>query len=127
MPSYNFQRRFADKVRSGEKMQTIRKRRKRATVEGDTLYLYTGLRQKGAEKLREAKCVRVLPIEIYEGSVKVGAEKIYRDDDEMDAFARADGFADADDFFSFWRDVHGLTLWTPLTEFEFIQWEAMAE
>ena len=135
MPSYNFQKRFADKVRSGEKLQTIRKCRKRPTVEGDTLYLYTGLRQKGPEKLREVKCVRVLPLEIHDdisdavissrswraATVKVGLD--WTAPDEMDAFAVADGFADAEDFFAFWRNVHGLTADNPLLGFELIQWE----
>ena len=135
MPAYNFQSRFAPKVRSGEKLQTIRRRRKRPTVEGDTLYLYTNQRTKNAEKLREVKCVRVLPIEIYENigdavissrewraaTVKVGPDWI--PPDEMDEFASADGFADAEDFFAFWRDVHGLTPETPLLGFELIQWE----
>lgn len=127
MPAYNFQSRFAPKVRSGEKLQTIRRRRKRPTVEGDTLYLYTNQRTKNAEKLREAKCVRVLPIEIHDESeyirarVKVGLDWVNAA--ELDDFARADGFADADEFFQFWRDVHGLTKENPLTGFELIQWK----
>lgn len=129
MPIYNFQKRFAEKVRTGEKLQTIRKRRKRPTAESETLYLYTGLRSKNPEKLREAKCVRVLPIEIHAESylmfprIKVGAEWISRS--EMDAFARADGFANAAEFFEFWRDVHGLTVKNPLTGFELIQWSSL--
>ena len=122
MPLYNFQKRFAPKVRSGEKLQTIRKRRKRPTVEGDILYLYTGLRSKNAEKLRETPCIRVLPIEIHESGVKVGASWIHHGV-RLNKFARADGFADADDFYKFWRDVHGLTRDNPLRGFELIQWE----
>ncbi len=122
MPLYNFQKRFAAKVESGEKCQTIRLRRKRPTREGEILHLYTGLRSKFSRLLRRAKCVRVLPIEIYFDWVRVGPESLFLGVD-LDPFARADGFADAEDFFRFWRDVHGLSVENPLKGFDLIQWE----
>lgn len=132
MPLYNFQKRFADNVESGKKLQTIRRRRKRLTVAGEMLHLYTGLRSKFSRLLRRAKCTRVLPIEIYATpvevvsrqfvQVKVGPEWI--SSEELDDFARADGFIDADDFYAFWRDVHGLRPDNPLKGFDLIQWEA---
>lgn len=127
MPIYNFQKRFADDVESGNKTQTIRRIRKRPTRAGERLYLYTGLRTKKPRKLREddPKCTRVLPIEIHEErakvKVKVGLE--WLPESELDGFARADGFADARDFHLFWSKVHGLTPRAPLTGFELIQWE----
>ena len=55
---YNFQARFAEAVEQGRKLQTIRAARKDGKVAkiGEVLHLYTGLRSKGARKLREARC-----------------------------------------------------------------------
>lgn len=122
MPLYSFQKRFAPGVRRGTKRQTIRRRRKRPTMPGETLYLYSSLRTKYSEKLGEARCTNVLPVEIWDGAVKVGPEML--PDDCLDEFARADGFADAEDFFAFWRKTHGLSRAKPLTGFELIQWES---
>jgi hypothetical protein len=55
MGLYNFQARFAPAILSGSKRQTIRARRVREDKPGDTLYLYTGLRQPGAKKLGELR------------------------------------------------------------------------
>ena len=129
MPIYNFKKRFAEAVASGAKTQTIRRRRKRPTQPGETLYLWTGLRTKNPRKLREdnPSCTAVHPLEIHEErarvKVKVGAEWV--PDVELDAFARADGFVDARDFHLFWRKEHGLAPHNPLKGFELIQWEAV--
>ena len=123
MPAYNFQPRFAAKVESGEKCQTIRRRRKRPTRPGETLYLYTDQRTKNARKLRpdNPKCTAVLPLEIHFGGVVVDGYNLSCS--EIADFARADGFANVADFYNFWRDVHGLTTDAPLKGFELIQWE----
>jgi hypothetical protein len=131
MPLYNFQKRFAPKVESGEKLQTIRRRRKYPTRAGETPYLYSGLRTKAPRKLRDdnPKCTNVLPIEIHEEraklKVKVGPE--WLSESELDAFALADGFADARDFHLFWSKVHGLRPSDPLIGFDLIQWEPKQE
>ena len=121
MPLYNFKKRFADDVESGKKLQTIRRRRKRPTVAGEMLHLYTGLRTKVSRLLRRALCTRVLPVEVHWHGVKVGPEWIA--EEEKDAFARADGFADYEDFHRFWRKEHCMTEENPLTGFDLIQWE----
>lgn len=64
MPAYNFQRRFVEKILSGEKPHTIRRRRRYPTKIGDMLYMYTGLRTKQAFKFAEAPCIDVMPIDI---------------------------------------------------------------
>ena len=64
MPAYNFMKQFAPLIENGVKTTTIRKRRKRPTRPGDTLYLYTGMRTKDCRKLLETECVAVLPITI---------------------------------------------------------------
>lgn len=130
MPAYNFKKRFKADVKSGKKRQTIRKKRKRRTKAGDTLYLYCGLRQKGTELLRTEKCAAVHDVTIflhsvrggyYDGCVKVGPDYIRKHG--IDEFARADGFTDAQDFFKFWVKEHDLSIETPMVGFELIQWE----
>ena len=123
MPLYNFQERFAPKVESGEKLHTIRKRRKRPTKTGETLYLYTGCRTPKAHKLRpdNPKCTDVLPIQIGWNWVVIDGERL--DESEIGPFAVSDGFADEADFFAFWRDFHGLTKNSVLDDFDLIKWE----
>lgn len=59
MPALNFKKRFEPMIESGDKRQTIRAKRKdcRDPKEGQTLYLYTGMRSKGCRKLGEAPCL----------------------------------------------------------------------
>lgn len=66
MPIYNFQQRFAPYVQDGSKPHTIRAIRKHPAHIGDTLYLYTGLRQSGAKRLIEpTPCTAVNTIFIF--------------------------------------------------------------
>lgn len=69
MPAYNFKAMFAEAVESGRKPCTIRKRRKRPTKPGETLYLYTGMRTKECRKLREEECLAVVPVRIDEREI----------------------------------------------------------
>jgi hypothetical protein len=120
VPAYNFKRAFADAVRAGvdpsfaarhpevpPKRQTIRKRRKRRTRAGETLYLYVGQRTKRCEKLGEATCKAVVPIVIHEGgAVDLGGCRLA--EEERRALARDDGFAAFDDLYAFLADHYGL-------------------
>jgi hypothetical protein len=120
MPAYNFKRAFADAVRAGvdpafaarhpkvcPKRQTIRKRRKRRTRAGETLYLYVGQRTKRCEKLGEATCRAVVPIVIHEGgAVDLGGRRL--SEGERHALARDDGFAVFDDLYAFFADHYEL-------------------
>lgn len=51
MPALNFQKRFAPRVRRGDKRQTIRRSRKRPWRLGDRVYLYTGMRTPACKRL----------------------------------------------------------------------------
>lgn len=121
MPALNFQSRFADAVKRLEKRQTIRARGKRQPPRvGDPLMLYTGMRTAACKKLLVAVCLSVEPITI---SCRPGKENVqiagtsligtrFWDDmlpEEIENFARLDGFADAADFFTFFREQHGDT------------------
>lgn len=71
MPAYSFNERFIPMVMDGSKPHTIRKRRKKGFAkEGDTLYLYYGLRTKWCRKLKETKCVATATIVITQDIAK---------------------------------------------------------
>ena len=65
MPAYNFKRRFAEKVESGQKTQTIRKIRKTEIKNGDTLKLWRTQRSPNRRKLGDAVCTMIVPLEIH--------------------------------------------------------------
>ena len=95
-------------VESGEKRQSIRARRKdgRDPLQGQTLYLYTGMRTKVCRKLKDTKCLSTKPI-VIEGwhDVIVGAKPL--DLKQEKELALADGFETSCDFFKFFEKIHG--------------------
>jgi len=115
MPAYNFKKQFKSAVSTGKKCQSIRKPRKRQTVPGDKLYLYSGMRTKAVLKLREAECIAVTPINISETSVRL--DSIDLSASEIDNLARLDGFTTTEEFLEFFRVNHGLPF-----EGEVIKW-----
>lgn len=118
MPAYNFRREFSAAVERGEKAQTIRKPRKRPTVVGDRLYLYTGQRSKACRKLGEGLVLWVEPLEIGPGWVRggwLGGRML--SSEEILALAKADGFKGPISFFKFFRQMYGLPC-----DVELIRW-----
>ena len=116
MPAINFKKEFSLKVESGEKCQTIRALRKdgRNPHPGQTLYLYTGMRTKYCRKLGEAVCKNVTQITIEENEdIIIGITTL----NEVEKFIKTDGFDNIDDFYNFFRKVHGLPFYGLL-----IQW-----
>lgn len=72
MPAFSFQERFVPMVLDGSKDCTIRARRKKGFAkQGDTLYLYYGMRTKWCRKLREETCTNVNTIIIHKDSIIV--------------------------------------------------------
>ena len=65
------------------------------------LYLYTGLRQKGAQLLKRVRCTKIERIEI-DVDQSISIDGIYLSVDEEEALARLDGFRDFLDFCEFW-------------------------
>ena len=107
MPALNFQKQFADKVRSGEKHQTIRAYRKRPFVEGDKLYLFTCLRNKNCERLGEATALEVSHVFMQEdGLFILGSQPL--SSVEVDKMARDDGFRSHADMLSYIKKTYGL-------------------
>ena len=108
MPAYNFKKEFAADVKSGKKRQTIRRRRKRWTRKGETLYLYTGQRTKRCRLLREAICLDVKYIEIGIGGIFLVDKSMGIDSPNADRFARADGFSSSRELIDWFRAAYGL-------------------
>ena len=117
MPSLNFEPQFVPAVESGEKRQTIRARRKRAWLVGDTLHLFAGQRLSTCRKLGEATLLSVRAITIdteerciyLEGSLSDtgrGSGMFMQSDAEALRLAKDDGFASLDDFFDFFEARH---------------------
>lgn len=106
MVAYNFQKRFAPLVESGEKRQTIRPVGKRRHARpGDALQLYTGMRTKSCRKLRDETCKTIEPIVINpSGDIYISEGLVTN----PIVTAKRDGFETVEDFIAFFRDTHGL-------------------
>lgn len=115
MPAYNFSKRFAPLVETGQKRQTIRKTA-RGAKRGDTAYLYTGQRTVTCRKLGEGVITEVMRIEIANDAgtgpqcaVTLPSGELRRlIGDDLLAFARADGFANTEEFVEWFADRYGL-------------------
>lgn len=104
MGLYNFQKRFVPFILAGEKTHTIRARRAVPPRVGETLHLYTGLRQKGAQLLMRVPCTRIEIIEINaKTSAMVSIDGVLLDHTEREQLAKRDGFAGWDDMLAFWE------------------------
>ena len=105
MVAINFEKRFAEAVASGTKLQTIRRERKRPIVAGDTLQLYTGLRTKSTRKLADAVCTETEAVEIDYDDLFLGAR--FLDAHDREGFATADGFTSYLDMASWFAGKYG--------------------
>lgn len=104
MGLYGFKTQFVPKILAGEKTHTIRAPRVDGLIDkpGNTMHLYTGLRQKGARLLMRPICTKVEPIEITEhGNIVVDGIMLCAD--EVQLLARRDGFADHAEMMTFWK------------------------
>lgn len=138
MPAYNFKPQFADAILAGLKLQTIRKPRKRPTVPGDVLTLYTGQRTKACRLLARVRVVEVAPVKfdrewttfaddkpIWFSTVTVGDKRL--DAFELAALAQRDGFRDTMDFLAFFTEHYnwGREGGPDVLEVELIRWELL--
>ncbi len=108
MPAYNFQRQFAPDVKAGRKRQTIRRKRKRRTRIGETLYLYVDQRSKRCRLLRAAICRDLLDIEIRIGGILLDGQMMMIGSPHADQFARADGFPSSGEMIEWFKARYGL-------------------
>ena len=110
MPLLNFKPQFVEPIRSGRKHHTIRATRAIPIKRGDNLYLYTGLRHKGAFRILAGPvvCTKVQSITIkiaIEDAVEIDGERLSLD--ECETLARADGFDSWSAMREFWQNTHG--------------------
>jgi len=101
--AYNFQRQFVEAIRA-------RRKDGRLPKVGERIKLYTGMRTKQCELLREVTVTRVRPIAI--SSWAMGPMEIVLDGkplrvNEVQLLAVSDGFADRFAFAEFFRRKHG--------------------
>ena len=127
MVAYSFKKQFGPPILAGTKAQTIRAERagrSRHARPGEMVQLYTGMRTRQCRKLGEARCLKVLPINIDIPSDVIRAGTIWnRMPCDLDAFARQDGFSDWAEMRLFWRTEHpGIDLFVGV----FIRWQALA-
>lgn len=101
MGLYNFQKRFTSAVSDGSKTHTIRGRRAHPDKPGNTLHLYTGLRQKGSRLLLRAACTKVEEI-LIEVDESIFVDGVLLHIDECELLARRDGFRDYLEMMEFW-------------------------
>ena len=109
MAMINFQEQFVEAIKSGKKRQTIRKGRKYPIRAGETLYLYTGLRTKKAQKLRVVTCIRThkVTIPIHRMSITIaGRDLTYIQN--LNDFAKSDGFEDWSHMTQWFKERYGL-------------------
>ena len=100
MVAYSFNRQFHDDVENRIKRQTVRANRKRHARPGEPVQLYAGMRTRHCRKLVDPDpiCTAVQIIEIAvltDIRQRLGfitLDGITLDDDEIEAFAIADGF-----------------------------------
>ena len=114
MAAYNFQKRYAPLIESGQKCSTIRKRRKNGYLPrpGDVLRLYQGMRTKACKLIREVTVIEVEPIVIYaaNGCADVALSGTPLRDGEVAQLAVADGFKSIKDFADFFNEKYGPSL-----------------
>ena len=131
MVAYSFQPRFVEAVASGAQTQTIRKHRRpparRARV-GESIALWTGMRTREARLIGHAPCAGLYPISIRFGlgsvaHVRIGAKQLMGE--QLDDFARQDGFASAYEMSNWFLQTHGnlnfdgvLVMWSGLVPAE---------
>lgn len=103
MPAYNFKKRFALLVESGQKLQTIRKTAKRAK-RGAKAYFYTGQGTADCRSIGKGIITSVRPIEIgrtygvpYASITHRNGRRTHFAYDDLDGLAKADGFASGEE------------------------------
>lgn len=103
MPCIGFKDRFASKILTGEKTQTVRTRADIAP--GQSLTLLTGIRTAACKRLAVVECAAVTPITITAiGAIVLGCKQLTNP--QAEAFARADGFASHREMMEFFRGMH---------------------
>jgi hypothetical protein len=125
MVAYSFKVRFAEPILDGRKGGTIRATRKWRygpgpsaelgghAYPGRELQLYTGMRTRQCRLIGRKTCVAVEPIRLdfiaerFHLRGRSANEFRIVEGDDLDAFARFDGFEDFKAMADFWQNTHG--------------------
>jgi uncharacterized protein YqfB (UPF0267 family) len=109
MVAYSFKRQFAEPILTGTKGGTIRGDRRRHARPSEELQLYTGMRTKHCRLITRKTCiaVEVIHLDFIVSRIAIGGHLWLSDDDELDIFARFDGFQSWPELAAFWRGTHG--------------------
>lgn len=116
MPAFNFQKRFAAAVESGEKRQTIRATRKRRPMPGETAHCFTGMRTRECRRLGSWTIIGVAHVALDVSGIRLNGGPLPAD--KLDEFARMDGFKDWPEMRAWFVDTHELPFLGLL-----VQWE----
>ena len=125
-----FQPRFHAAILDARKTQTIRRPRKRPIVPGEGLSLraWEGKPYRSRQRpLLETTCRSVLPIEIgidSDGALQIASRGLPLGDEDVEKFARHDGFTSSRAMALFWHLAHGLAPGGPEWRGVVIFWEA---
>ena len=115
MVAYNFKKRFVAPIRAGSKCQTIRANGKREHPEyGTPLQLYCGQRTQHCFLIGRARCGKTQPVFLSLpkqalGGVSIGEfpkTRFLTTIEDLDAFARQDGFQHWGQMRLFWQVNH---------------------
>jgi hypothetical protein len=111
MVAYSFKQQFVAPILSGAKRQTIRAERKRHARAGEDIQLYIGMRTRECRLIGRATCLSVQPIRIEVENAVIGFQsgRTLTVIDELDDFARMDGFKDWRWMRAFWLENHPAT------------------
>ena len=127
MVAYSFNTAFVDRIYSGGKRQTVRRKgAKRHARPGEPVQIYRGLRTRHARKIiPDPTCIGVDDITILvDGDAENHIAYLEINGHRLDAkeahdFAWADGFLDLRQFGRFWWMTHGAGLFEGVV----IRWE----
>lgn len=115
MPTLSYKSRFIFSVVEGFKPHSIRAWRKRPFRKGDTLMHYTAMRTKQCRKIRtDTICTAAVKITIFAEKVSVRMGKGshfyppgWLNSHDLCLLTERDGFAEPEEFFKFFAEVHG--------------------
>jgi hypothetical protein len=112
MPAYNFQESFASAVEAEAKRQTIRSKRRYRPRVGQTAYCFSGMRTRKCRRLGAWPIRAVVDVRLDESGVILNGSVLRAED--LNAFARADGFGDWNGMRNWFRATHSLPFYGDL-------------
>ena len=109
MATLSFASMFANRVERGEKLHSIRSRRKRPEqwIPGKSVHLFTAMRTKHCRRLGLGIITSVDDITIFDDAVEIEGVRVDTER-ELSAFARANGFLTWSQFQEFFTEHYGL-------------------